>query len=313
MPLIFPENRLDYPGEIHFTSLQDSITNIEDAGNSSSAAERGAEQTGKSKSDIMSLLGFDDSFQTVKGKNGYVLSEKCILYLPQSLSFSDKASYNAANLGLIGGGVEAAIQSGMGVGESLASFVEQLRNNPGPVAKVAANEVLSAVGGDQIAAAVRSQSKVTSNPNTRALFESVPLRSFTFTFKMIPHTIQEAQNIKEIISYFRKELYPEEIPFGQSGVDFSIGYKFPNKFKIQTFYGKGAQRKEVGIKIMPSYLTDVQTTFNSGTMGMHYDGSFSEVDLSLSFMEAKALSRKDILEEGNENNTLTSEGGSREA
>ena len=64
------------------------------------------------------------------------------------------------------------------------------------------------------------------------------------------------------------------------------------------YYGEEPFITEVGTRIKPAYLTDLQTVYNSSSMGMHYDGNFSEVDLSLTFLESKALSRTDVIEEG---------------
>lgn len=312
MPLIFPENRTEYLGEIHFSSLNDSITNGQDVAAVSQKASSVADELGSSANDVLSFFGVDDNVLPNTSFGGSTVNEKCVLFLPQALSFSDKAVYNAQDLGLIGGAVEAGLVAADAGTGSINSFIDGLRGPNGKtVGKLAVQNVVGALGGEQITGALKSQNKITSNPNTRALFESVPLRNFDFTFKMIPNSKQEARNIKEIIAFFRKELYPEEIPFDETGnIPLSVGYKFPNKFKIQMYYGKGNRKKEVGIKIKPCYLTDVTTVFNASSMGMHYDGEFTEVDLTISFLEARALSRKDILEEGFEDGILDEVGGS---
>ena len=52
----------------------------------------------------------------------------------------------------------------------------------------------------------------------------------------------------------------------------------------------------------------MQTVYNSSTMGMHYDGNFSEIDMTLTFLESKALSRKDVIAEGFEEGILDENG-----
>lgn len=309
MPLIFPENRTEYLGEIHFSSLEDSITNGQDVASVSQNAQKNADELGASVNDVVSFFGGDDSLLPKSAFGASIPNEKCILFLPQSLSFSDKANYGSTDLGIIGGAIEAGILGAKAGGDkgSINSFIDGLKGPNGKaIGQLAVQNVVGAFGGDQISGALKSANKITTNPNTRALFESVPLRAFSFTFKMIPHSRQEARNIKEIIAFFRKELYPEEIPFDETNpnIKLSVGYKFPNKFQIQMYYGKGNQKKEVGIKIKPCYLTDITTVFNSSSMGMHYDGEFTEVDLTLSFLEARALSRKDIIDEGFEDGVL---------
>ena len=142
-----------------------------------------------------------------------------------------------------------------------------------------------------------------------ALFNSVPLRSFTFSFKMIPTSAFESRNIQEIITFFRRELYPEEILANLADIgEISVGYRFPNRFGIKMYYGQGDNVREVGTRIQPAYLTDMQTVYNSSTMGMHYDGNFSEIDMTLTFLESKALSRKDVIAEGFEEGILDENG-----
>ena len=125
-------------------------------------------------------------------------------------------------------------------------------------------------------------------PNSRALFESVPLREFTFQFKLIPNSQKEAEAIKRIIKFFRTELYPEDTnPTGQ-GV--SLGYKFPNKFDIRMSYSG----RRVATGILPAYLRDVTVAYNSGSMGFFYDGNFTDVDLNVSFLESRPLKKTEI-------------------
>ena len=56
--------------------------------------------------------------------------------------------------------------------------------------------------------------------------------------------------------------------------------------------------KNVATKILPCYLESMQTVYNPSSMGMHADGSFQEVDISLNFREARTLSRDDIVSGG---------------
>jgi hypothetical protein len=56
--------------------------------------------------------------------------------------------------------------------------------------------------------------------------------------------------------------------------------------------------KGVATKILPCYLESVNTVYNNTSMGMHSDGSFQEVDITLNFREARTLHRKDIIDGG---------------
>jgi hypothetical protein len=106
---------------------------------------------------------------------------------------------------------------------------------------------------------------------------------------MIARNKREATTIKNIVKFFRQEMYPEVIPLGSSGVP--LAYKFPNVFDIEI---RNAYFQNPGFKIQRCYLRDVQTSFNSTAAGMFEDGQFVEVDVTLSFVEITALDKQKI-------------------
>ena len=310
MALIYPVNRTDYLGQIHFSSLEESVSDEQSGASKNSDAQRKSSGSGLTTDDVLAGMGADDAVASRYGEDGPVpTGEKAILHLPQGITIADKADYGTANLGMIGAGVEAgAMGAQEGSMPSITSFLDSLKGGTGKdLSKLAVAKTVGAFS-EEAGNAITATARVTTNPNSRALFNSVPLRSFTFAFKMIPHSADEARNIQEIITFFRKELYPEEIPADLGGITFSVGYKFPNRFGIKMYYGSGDNIKEVGTRIQPAYLTDMQTVYNSTSMGMHYDGNFTEVDMTLTFLESKALSRKDIIDEAFEEGIVDEDG-----
>lgn len=296
----YPIEENDYPGRVVFTPLIETPADV---------------RVFRSETNE-SIVGEDGDVLTVTGGSAAVQRSKtrCELYFPSSLNISDAATYNNVDLGIMGGAAESAISAGgsalsgvmSAAGGSIESFIDSFKTGGAATstAKMVANRV-SKVAGGGVSAAVKSQTRVTTNPNTRTLFESVPLRTFSFTFKMIPQSASESQMITDIIRFFRSELYPEEIkvPIGNDPtLEVSVGYNFPNKFAIEFLY----KNKPVATRIKPAYLSEFSATYNSSGMGMHPDGGFTEVDISMTFMESKALSRKDILAP---TGTLDTEGG----
>lgn len=227
------------------------------------------------------------------------------LYLPTGLQFADKVDYENVDLGVTGGAVASGLAGGQGAIQSAAksmvdgvgSFIEGFSTAANSdLARLAAVRTASKFG-DETGNAVKSFARVTLNPNTRTLFKSVGIRSFSFSFKMIAESEREAREIREIIKFFRTELYPQKITLGENGdqsENFSLGYRFPNKFQIEMFYND----VPVATKILPCFLDSFTTTYNGTSMSMHRDGSFEEVDITMSFTEARTLSRKDIEEGG---------------
>jgi hypothetical protein len=249
-------------------------------------------------------------FQTYENKGGGERVGSVKLPLQRDLRYSDLAQYETANLGLAGGALEGAMQgqnpfAGVTSNGQLLSTASALAASA--IAKSAGELLGSAVGssfggagavvgaaalGDTLGGlspAVRSATRIASAPNQRTLFQQVGIRSFAFTFKMVANSHEEALEVRNIVKFFRQELYPEKIPLGDSGVP--LAYKFPNMFEIDI---KNNYGENPAFKIQRCYLRDVQTSFNSTGTGMHWDGNFVEVDISLAFQEIVTLDKEKI-------------------
>ena len=243
------------------------------------------------------------AYQTKEGSGSKLsqIDKSVKLFTPVALQFRDNVAYDNADLGFGGGIGEAAGKSGKnilssllgGVGSTLSAGLQG--NAGGDLGKLAMTQVsVAKVAGEGANLAVKQAAGVTMNPNTRALFKSVALREFAFTFKFIATSEREADEIDEIIKFFRTELYPEDILVDIGGVDASIGYRFPNKFNIAVVY----DGKEIATKIQPCFLRDISITYNPTNSAMHSGGKFTEIDMTLAFTETSTLNRKKVEEEG---------------
>ena len=235
-------------------------------------------------------------------KNVNLTGDKIALYLPSAIQIQDTVTYENMELGLIGGAALAGGQSGIGAvagaagaaaGEVAAAFntltggAQGLsKDAAGLLAGKAASKFLGNTGAP---GAVKSLTGLTTNPNVRALFKQVPLRTFSFSFQLIPTSQNEAIEIEKIIKKFRTELYPENLEAG--GIH--VGYRFPNRFLIKVKY----RSIEIpGIKFLPVYLQSFNATYNSNGMGMHADGRFQGASISLTFTESRAMAKGDVRE-----------------
>ena len=224
------------------------------------------------------------------------------LYLPRAIQIQDTVTYdNAFQLGLIGGAIEAGLGNpGGAVGAAAGAIAQEatgignmLLGRTGGMSKEAAGILSGKIAakipviGDAAAGAIRSKTGLTTNPNVRAIFKDVPIRNFSFAFQLIPTSQNEAIVIEDIIKTFRTELYPTALRAG--GVN--IGYRFPNRFLIKVAYNN---REIKGIRFLPVYMQSFNATYNSATGGMHSDGRFSAVDISMAFTETRAIARADV-------------------
>lgn len=225
-------------------------------------------------------------------------ADEITMYLPPALVYPDGVQYNTVALGPSGQAGLGALNNGASllsaVGNAVTEGVESIfglvaGSLSEQAAQVAAARATQFVPREGVRAALQTATQTGINPGTRIIFEQPQLRTFTFQFKLIATSAGEATQIEKIIKSFRKELYPETIDIGGG---LPIGYKFPNVYKIEFGFRGGRLRVP---NILFSYLVNIQTSIN-GTSGVfHYDGTPTEVDLTLIFQEYRALSRQDVL------------------
>ena len=272
------------PPDINFTAANDYLNSLSDDGSTGEPAREGGRRVG---TDGQSIL---------PGRKEYPSSfPNVTLYLPNAVAFGDGMDYdNNAQLGVIGATAEAAINAGGSLGDALtkavnsgvSSFTDLFKELPTKdLARLAIAR--GASYGGQLASDIASATtRTVINPNRRTLFRGVRSREFRFSFKMIANSADEAKEIQDIISFFRREMYPTSVDV--KGI--SAGYKYPNPFLIDLKYGTA----RVGTRILNSYLSSMDVTYNPSSMGFHVDGKPSEVDVNLSFFEERALARNDI-------------------
>lgn len=218
------------------------------------------------------------------------------LYLPQAIAFNDGIQYdNNVQLGVMGAAAEASINNGGNLGQAITAAVQNgigsltdlfSRNASGDLARLITTRAATNIPGETASNVASNVLRTAINPNRRTLFRGVAAREFTFQFKMIANSPREAEEIQNIINFFRRAMYPTDIPLG----DVSAGYNYPDMFSIQMSYNGN----KVGYKVKNCFLANMTQTINPTSMGYHLDGKPSEVDMSITFFEETTISRKDV-------------------
>jgi len=243
--------------------------------------------------------------QRTRGSRGH-----CTLYLPSRISIGDEVSYDKVQLGRVGaaanfafentGDPVAAARTGLQeVGKTVGAGYTAISNavtqgkidleGLGPNAAAFAISRLAGRGQSDRAAIVNRALGIALHPNEHANFESVTRRRFAFNFKLIPASLKEAEEIEQIIKFFRREIYPEGIPIGP----IYAGYRYPRKFEITLAYAD----EEVATRILPSYLESFTTDYNPNSMSFHYRNGkahFPEINISMMFQEERSLVAQDV-------------------
>ena len=220
---------------------------------------------------------------------------------PSGISFSDGASYNTIDMGLIDTIAEAA-----------AATVNAFKNSSSKgnlekameAAKVAKDRVVGEfksvgtlgasilaarkLGADNVAASLELRGKVVQNPKTNTAFSGNTIRSFQFDFKMIGRTKSEVANIDQIQNAFRNQVYAKRLGGG------NLMLKYPNQWEILFMEPYGSKELQYVPKIYSCYLISAATAVNSTSNTFRKDYSPYEVDVSLQFQETKVLTRDEI-------------------
>lgn len=228
-----------------------------------------------------------------KGKHANTI----ILPIPGSLQFGDGVTYNNSELGFLGGAITniaAAVSNASGLkgaaGAAYNSVVDAGRKAISEASNASIASIIqgvTAVSGapEGIQNAISIGTGTTLNKNITTEFTSVNTRVFTFAFQLVPSSVDEARDIRDIVKAFRLNLYPE-------GGAFQL--KYPPKWTIEFKKGGTGATIEDIPKIGETYLTEVSTTFNSTANMWRADGSPIETTIQLQFWETRAH-REDTL------------------
>jgi hypothetical protein len=208
------------------------------------------------------------------------------LYQPPGVGIQDGASYTNFDLG--------ALQGAQEFGQSVAggkTVADSLNASDMMAAGLIGQESLSqALGSDLVGkgtAIGALKSGIATNPYTRVSFEGVNIRTYDFTFKLVPEDEKETEEAKRIERTFRKFLYPKRVG--------AIALTYPPMFKIGFYSGR--QKNPYMPNIKDCYLTSLQTTFNESTNAVFKGtGAPIEVSIAMTFQEERTLVRQDLYE-----------------
>jgi len=130
---------------------------------------------------------------------------------------------------------------------------------------------------------------VISSDRLELAFKGIDKRSFSYEFKMMPRSQEEANEIKKIINAFKFNMLPE-MPNGLRGRQMIV----PNTFDIQYMY-QNAENNYLH-KISTCYLESMDVKYG-GSRYKTFDGNADgappvETSLSLEFKEIELITRE---------------------
>ena len=221
---------------------------------------------------------------TIKDRTELEEKKSIYMYTPPGISVPDGASYSTMDLGMLGSAAdkfEQNKQDGQGNMEALGNIATQADIVAALQSK--AGNMGGGIGGALGKASFKQG--VAANPYTVTNFQGVTQRNFTFQFKLVAQSETEALEIKAIENTFRKFLYPK---LAKS----PILFKYPPYWQIEFLKGDKPNTHLPFINL--SFLQSMSATYNTSTNAFHPDGAPIEVDISLTYVEAKNLTREDL-------------------
>ena len=210
------------------------------------------------------------------------------VFLPIQASITDQnsADWQGANLNEI----ERTLVN-LSLGAMKKQDVKDLTGLFGQFGNKALQEVVKA--GDEVRVALAGEAVgiqnligrfgTVLNPNLELLFTGPQLRPFEFQFKMSAREKDEANTIKEIIKFFKKNMAPR----GKSG---EVFLRAPYTFFIEYMYGGGTEPHPGINKIKECALLNCAVDYTpNGTYMTYQDGTMVSYTLSLSFQELEPI------------------------
>lgn len=306
------EKENQYNTKIAFQAIRVTPPKIVSLGsNSSGASVEGGSAPILSLDNIKNSVGSGSNlkFHSIAG-------ERADLHVPiGGFQVNDGFDYAATSLGTLGAVGSAALNATGSIAAAASaassefgqSFLDAfaLVSGDASVARLAALKatnlpVFKSLIPNTIKNAAQISTRVTLNPNIRTNFNGVAPREFNFVFQFVPNSNPESIAVKSIIKFFRYHAYPDQIG-GFGNGQFSVGFDYPDLFKITLLSGSGGQFQRIGTPIKLSYLKAISTTYNPTSPALHADGAPTEISMGLTFVEYKAQNRQDIRNEDNDN------------
>ena len=230
-----------------------------------------------------------------------------LLPVPNSVQDGNSVDYGSSKLGSLQATAATGIRNLMDADftKGADAYSEQVKQS---VAK-AKNEFVAGVGGGDKAADILKKQLTTTavgmlggnitvdqlmarengevfNPNMELLFNGPTLRNFKFSYKMMPRSEQEAEQVRLIIRSFKSNMAVKtKAAAGQGG---SFFLKTPNVFNLR--YRTGNQDHPFLHKFKQCFLTDISVNYTGEASHMTYaDGTPVSMVMDLTFKELEPI------------------------
>lgn len=225
-----------------------------------------------------------------------------LLYMPEDVSTGFKANWGgkafstfAANSLRAAGGA-STLDKLQGLGKTISEQGDKLV----PLLGAAAiRKGIQKITGDSLSNndVFGSISGVILNPNTELMFESIDMRNFQLTFKLMPRNQDESIDINKIVRQFKRTMLPRKSAgkvFGITNTGTTNGFiSVPDLVRVAFMQGPNEHPHLPKFKMCAITAVDVNYT-PDGNYATYQDGQPVAIELSLNFQETKLVFAEDI-------------------
>ena len=259
------------------------------------------EGVGINKARAVEALGKEaDRVSTFRTKRAATIrSEMCInMYMPASVQVTYGANYTDTNIGALSQQAMTAFNDIMNgnfdqFGDTVTSMGEPAKEMLLQMMTTLVGTIGPAFGGLEATRAMQSGTII--GEKLELAFTGVPKRSFQYTFKMMPRSEAESEEVQKIVKAFKSNMLPELEDANARRLT------VPNTFNIQYMYVNDVNQyiHNIGECVLESmnvtYGGDRYKTF---TAVPGRGAPPVETTITLSFKEFHFLTRSDVENEG---------------
>ena len=213
-----------------------------------------------------------------------------ILPIPGGIKDSNKATWGGDNLNALemaaaSLALETIKEGKKGAAGELSSIAQNIKtDNQGLKEATASAFTAAAIGKDFKSLMGRTTGQIL-NPNMELLFQSPSLRPFSFTFLLAPRTKSEAQQVIQIIRFFKQGMAPIRS-------EAHLFLKAPNTFQLQ--YKHRGENHPYLNKFKECALQNCEINYTpQNNYSTFEDGVMNAYEMTLSFQELTPIYNDD--------------------
>jgi len=233
-------------------------------------------------------------------------SDTIALYMPPNLKTSYGANYKSSETGIAGvvgpdvlgaGTTWTDMFRGLIGSSSTTAMRDQIIDL---LAVRGITKVSDFVSGGDMTGVVRKAAQKALNPALEAIFQSVDLRKFEFSFRFTPRSEKELKQVHAIIKLFKFHMLPERV----SGQNVGRHLIFPSEFDIQYMYQ--TVENQWYPFVTGCVLQSMDVAYGPGGETQHFRPltphggqeapAPTEINMTLGFMETEIMTKEKIVE-----------------